>query len=127
MSLEMEAISNEWQTRMERIQQHRLQYPNYEPHTSAYDPMVPERNFFQRYPYMRQYVNKPVIEETMNTLASTSVPVKFTAKVFIFYIWLFGCWSIFWILVGYYGVQPSTAGNLVFYASLAILLYLFFY
>lgn len=89
--------------------------------------MVPERNFFQRYPYMRQYVNKPVIEETMNTLASTSVPVKFTAKVFIFYIWLFGCWSIFWILVGYYGVQPSTAGNLVFYASLAILLYLFFY
>lgn len=92
MSLEMQAQCNEWTARIERITRRQLSDPNYTPHSSEFDLIVLEPNFFERYPYMRYYVNKPVNDKTFNSIISTS-----KAKTFLNYIitYLIVSWAAF--------------------------------
>lgn len=116
MSLEMEAINNKWQARMELIQHRQLYDPNYEPQSRDFDPVILEDNFFERYPYMRHYVNKPGTNKNEHSAALSSTSVA-TALTKHFFACCFGFFAIVFALICF-GLDLATASDIAAFGCL---------
>ncbi|KAE9977084.1 hypothetical protein EG328_002280 [Venturia inaequalis] len=118
MSPEMIAIVNEWLARKQQIQRRRLNDPNYEPQSHEFDPVILEPNFFQRHPYMRQYVDNSGDNNEIHLSALT-----FTSIVEAFFNHIFVCWVGFGVVflgLILFGIDLSTAWGI---AALGCLVY----